>query len=326
MNAGPVILYAGQGCQYARMTAGLFEADSTFRAIMFRADARVKRRTGRDLIDTIYGADDGWLNDLAITHPAIFAVQWAATEALAARGIEPAAVLGASLGEYVALCAAGIYRFEDMLDLVCDQAQLMLETRLSGGMLTVLADAALAEAEPALFAGCELASVNFPGHFVVAGSDAAIDACTARLAARTIVTHRLPVPVGFHSGEIDALADAFRVRAARLERGTARIPCISAARPGDVAHANTGAAHLWSVARDTVRFSQAFQSVESTGGIIDASPSGTLATFVKYGHRHIAPDRIATLTAPGDATPERVLWRLAEAERVARSSARRSVA
>lgn len=317
MSAGPVVLYAGQGCQHARMTAGLFEVDPVFRATLFCADARVRRRTGRDLIDALFGPGDDWLGDLAITHPAIFSVQWAATEALAARGIRPSAVLGASLGEYVALCAAGIYRFEDMLDLVCDQAQLLLEARLSGGMLTVLADAALLETEPALFAGCALASVNFPGHFVVAGTEAAIAACAARLAARNVATHLLPVPVGFHSAGIAPLADAFRARAARLERYPARISCISAARPGNVERADAGAEHLWSVARDTVRFSEAFRKLGDVAAIIDASPSGTLATFVKYGQKHVPGERVVALAAPGDTMPERVRARLGEAERVA---------
>jgi acyl transferase domain-containing protein len=317
MNVGPVVLYAGQGCQYAGMTAGLFETNPAFRATLFRADARVRERTGLELIDTLFGRDEAWLGDLAITHPAIFSVQWAATEALSSLGIRPAAVLGASLGEYVALCAAGIYRFEDMLDLVCDQALLSLQTGLSGGMLTVLADAALFEAEPVLFAGCTLASVNFPGHFVVSGSDAAVRECAERLAVRAIATHRLPVPVGFHSSQIDPLADAFRVRASRMERRPASIPCISSARAGDVAQAEIGAAHLWSVARDTVRFSEAFATLGSVAGVIDASPSGTLATFVKYGQKDVLSGRLTALLTPGDATTEKVRWRLEEARRVA---------
>ena len=128
-------------------------------------------------------------------------------------GVRPRAMLGHSLGEYVAACLAGVFALEDALALVAERGRLM-QALPPGAMLAV----PLPESEIAPLLGPELslAAVNGPARTVVSGPEEAIAALDAELAQRGTPGRRLHTSHAFHSASMDAILAPFaeRVRAA----------------------------------------------------------------------------------------------------------------
>lgn len=133
-------MYGGQGSQYHEMGAALFRANPAFRSALEECDAEVRELSGISILDAMYrGAGKAPpFVDIRSTHPAIFAFGYALTRALEADGIRPDAVLGYSLGEYVAAVTAGVIDRTAALELVVRQAALLHAEQRPGGLLAVL--------------------------------------------------------------------------------------------------------------------------------------------------------------------------------------------
>src|SRR6185312_15915626 len=130
-------------------------------------------------------------------------------------GVHPEAMLGHSLGEYVAACLAGVFSLEDALALVAARGRLM-QALPAGAMLAVpLSEAELA---PLLGEAVSLAAINAPALCVASGPADAIDALEQRLAARGVTGRRLHTSHAFHSAMMDPVLDAFAAEVARVER------------------------------------------------------------------------------------------------------------
>jgi thioester reductase-like protein len=243
-------LLPGLGDHYPGMGLGLYQHEPAFRAALDRA-ADLLRGEGIDLLAALYpqgtGADAeaGGTADLRallgrgaaaapaetpalhrteIAQPALFAVEYALAKVLEEWGLRPQALAGYSLGEYVAACLAGVFSFEDGLRLVARRARRISELP-AGGMLSV----SLPEEEARQLAtgDLSLAAVNGPSYSVLAGPPEAVDALAADLAARGVVTKRLPTTHAFHSRMMEPLRDRLRdlLRGVSLEPPT--VPYLS---------------------------------------------------------------------------------------------------
>ena len=118
------------------------------------------------------------LKQTSLTQPALFVVEYALAQLWAAWGITPQAMIGHSIGEYVAACLSGVIRLEDALALVATRGQLMQQLP-EGAMLAVpLSQQAL---EPLLDEKLSLATTTAPESCVVSGPVDAIQALQERL-------------------------------------------------------------------------------------------------------------------------------------------------
>ncbi|MEZ5286497.1 MAG: SDR family NAD(P)-dependent oxidoreductase [Vicinamibacterales bacterium] len=208
------------------MARALFESSPVVRDVLERADAVLgPAPDGRRLLTTLY-APDGDVHDIAWTQPALFAVEMALTELWRSWGIQPAAVMGHSVGEYAAACAAGVFSFEDGLRLMAERGRLMASFP-AGAMAAVYAP--VAEVEPLVAPmrdRAAIAAVNAPDSVVVSGTADAVDAVLEQLAAQQIQGQRLYVSVAAHSPLVRSGLDAME----RLARGvTMRPPTIPVA-------------------------------------------------------------------------------------------------
>lgn len=281
-----VFMYSGQGSQYYAMGKELYQTHAVFRAAMDECDAIYGQLTGRSMVAELY--DDANrhrdLTDVMLSHPALFSIGYALTQVLLDAGIRPDAVLGYSLGEYVASTVSGAMRCEDALRLVVHQATLLRAKAAGGGMLSVLAPVAHMHAHPELYDGCILASVNFEGNFVVSADADRLRSLKRALDAASVVSAILPVEHSFHSPAMDAIEDEFRRFAADLEMAPSTLPAYSSMRAGPVERFD--AEHFWNVIRQPVEFHKLVGALHEREPcrFIDLSPTGTLSSFIKYGY------------------------------------------
>ncbi|HEV7514701.1 MAG TPA: type I polyketide synthase, partial [Thermoanaerobaculia bacterium] len=196
-----VFLFPGQGSQHPGMGADLYRGEAVFRAEVDRSAEILRPYLGLDLRAVLYPTGDSEeaarrLSRTALAQPALFTVEYALARLWMSWGITPQAMLGHSVGEWVAACLAGVFSLPDALALVAARGRLMDE-QPEGAMLAV----PLAEAEllPLLGERLALAAVNEPERTVASGPLDAIRELEEKLALRGIAGRRLHTSHAFHS-------------------------------------------------------------------------------------------------------------------------------
>ena len=280
-----VFMYSGQGSQYYLMGQELYAQDETFRRSMDACDAVHVQLTGKSIVAELYNDAKKYdeLTDIKIAHPALFSVGYSLTQVLLDRKIQPDCVLGYSLGEYIAATVAGALALEDAMAIVVQQARLLSEHALGGGMLTVLSSIDHFERNPSLYAGSTIASVNYEQNFVVSGSYETLAGIKTRLDDLSVVSLLLPVQHGFHSSSVDPIEAEFRQFVERVPTRAPRLPMYSAARVGTTEQPDVQ--FFWDVIRKKVEFRALVERMSREGDFrfVDLGPTGTLSTFIKYG-------------------------------------------
>jgi malonyl CoA-acyl carrier protein transacylase len=289
-----VFMYSGQGSQYYGMGHELYQRDRVFRDAIDDCNAIYRDMTGRDMVREIYDESRRWQNmtDIMLSHPALYSLGYALTVAMVAAGVRPDAVLGYSLGEYVAATVAGVLGHEDAMRTVVKQAKMFRDCSVRGGMLSVLAPVDDVRAHPQLYRDLAVGSINFDGNFVVSGPDGALGALAKALDARAIPSVRLPVEYPFHSPMLASLALPHRSAFDDLSFASPRLPIYSCATAKRVSCPD--AAHYWDVTSVAVDFRAAINAIVDEGPccFVDLGPSGTLSGFIRHGfgsrHEHHA--------------------------------------
>lgn len=299
-----VFMFSGQGSQYYGMGEGLFAEDEVFRTALRDLDAVVAEELGQSVLARMFDParrrDEAFV-DTWLTQPAIVMVELALARALAARGVEPDYVLGASLGEYAAAVVAGSLPAEACVRVLVRQAR-ALAAGPGGGMLAVLAPLEVRERIPEL-AALEVAARNYPGHFVVAGGTAAIERAERAARAAGVLCQRVPVEHAYHSALMDEVLDAGRPAFEGVDLRPPRLPWISCVDGGLVERPD--ADHFWRVARRPIEFEQTMQVMRARGDFrfLDLGPSGTLHNFVRGNLPSGARSRSFALLSPFGHVP-----------------------
>jgi acyl transferase domain-containing protein len=230
-NERPIVfLFPGQGSQYLGMGLELYRKEQGFREHLDHCAEILKSLIDIDLRDLLYPSDEfraeaqDLLGRTAFTQPALFAVEYALAKLWMEWGVRPNAMIGHSIGEYVAACLAGVFSLEDALGVVAVRGLLMDEME-PGAMLSV----PLSEHEiaPLLQDATCLAAVNAPALCVLSGPEAAIHAASAQLAAHGINGRRLHTSHAFHSSMMDPMLDAFGQEISAVRLNAPVIPYLS---------------------------------------------------------------------------------------------------
>jgi acyl transferase domain-containing protein len=293
-----VFMFSGQGSQYFQMGRELFDRNDTFRDVMLALDRIVKEQVGYSALDVIYAPTASKalpFDQIALTHPTIFMVEYSLAMALVRAGIKPSMTLGASLGSFAAAALAGMFSAEDALKSVLQQAARLSSAGPFGGMIAVLGDPQLCNESP-LREDCELAALNFPSHFVVAGSTEGLARVEQYLREKAVTFQRLPVGFAFHSRWMDRVDLPWALVPERRAPTTIPMMCCATVELLE----ELPDQYFRNVVRLPIRFHDAVSALERqrSWDYVDVGPSGTLATFLKYGLSPVSQSRAFPILTP----------------------------
>ncbi len=283
-------LYSGQGSQHVGMGTGLYVSEPVFREAIETCD-QVLRSLGaeidlRALFDATAEGHAGISarlggNDTLVVQPALFALEYALTRLWESWGVVPSAVLGHSLGEYVAACVAGVFSLESALQAVWSRARLMARLPDPGRMISIQAPLARVEERLALRGGgLSIAAINAPDAVVVSGAAAEVERLEQDLREAGIRFSPLEVANAFHSHLIEPVLAEFREVMDTLSYGRPRLPLLSnltgeLAQAAEIATADYWVRHM----RGAVQYQRCVEAAlqQKCNVFLELGPHTTLA-------------------------------------------------
>ncbi|MEQ1761352.1 MAG: SDR family NAD(P)-dependent oxidoreductase, partial [Vicinamibacterales bacterium] len=259
------VLFTGQGAEYGGMGFALYNGCEVFRQVMDSADEVLRRSIGRTASEALYSGHD-CLNRISDIQPLVFVTQIATIALLKSWGLKVDAVMGHSLGEFAAACTAGVFSFEDALQLVCDRGRLLQSLSEDAGMAAVFADELTTRAfidQHSL--GVSIAAVNSPHNTTISGTKAAVRSACARLESLGVEVRELRVTRAGHSHLMEPILEAFEDSASQVRFRPPSVTFVSNVS-GRIVSDNTITPEYWRRhLRETVRFEDGLKTLESIG-------------------------------------------------------------
>lgn len=215
-------LFSGQGSQYTGMGRQLFETQPSFRENMEKCAFFLKPYLEYSLLDVLYPDKDNTrtaeeitvlsekLVETIYTQTALFSFEYSLYQLWKSWGIEADFVMGHSIGEFAAACAAGVYSLEEGLKLVAERGRLMQGMFREGTMAAVFAS--LDQVKKHLQNHKDkisIAAINGPGNIVISGDRKTLEAVLMDLEKEGIKSQPLAVSHAFHSPHVEPLLDSF---------------------------------------------------------------------------------------------------------------------
>jgi amino acid adenylation domain-containing protein len=285
-----VFMFPGQGAQYPGMGSTLYRSDAGFRAAFDACSDLLLPHAGFDLREKLFSAAPDTPPDTlvatAVTQPATFAVEYCLAQHWLARGVRPAALIGHSVGEFVAAVLAGVLTLPDALRLIACRGRLM-QAQPSGSMLSIRLPAE--QVVPRMPSGLSLAANNSPQATVVAGPAPLIEEFRATLEREGVANRVLQTSHAFHSAMMQPVVAPFAAEVRQAVLSAPTIPIASTLTGAWLQADEATDVHYWSRhLREPVLFSPAFKLLcaDPARVLLEIGPRNTLTTL---GRQHFTP-------------------------------------
>ncbi|MDZ7949851.1 type I polyketide synthase [Nostoc sp. DedQUE09] len=288
----PVIfMFSGQGSQYANMGRELYEVEPTFKKHVDSCALILQRHLGVDIRSLLYPKEQDTetaskqLQQTALTQSALFVTEYALAQLLMSWGVKPEAMIGHSIGEYVAGAIAGVFSLEDALLLVAKRGELMQQVP-KGSMLAIRLPEkdvrSLLSAQTLDKNSLEIAAINSPSSCVVSGTNEAVSTLKDQLSSQQVECRLLHTSHAFHSQMMEPILKAFIEAVKKVKLNPPRIRFISNVTGTWIADAQATNPDYWCQhLRQTVRFSDGISLLlkQFEGVFLEVGPGRTLSTL-----------------------------------------------
>jgi len=304
------LMFPGQGAQYPGMGAGLYRTEPRFASAFDDCCDLLEPQLGADPRALIFDPGEAAaerLRHTALAQPALFAVEYALARLWEALGLRSSAMIGHSIGEYVAATLAGVFSLPDAVHVVCQRGRLMGELP-AGAMLAVQLDEADALAE--LPDGLSIAAVNGRNTCVVAGPASLVERFAGELKTADVGNRLLVTSHAFHSAMMDPALAAFQDVVAGVRLSPPDRPVISNVTgnwltPVDACDPGYWTRHL----RQTVRFGDGLRTLFGGGDwlLLECGPGRQLCGLARMQPGH-PPARPSMPSRAAEAAERDVLY------------------
>ncbi|HEX7330560.1 MAG TPA: amino acid adenylation domain-containing protein [Pyrinomonadaceae bacterium] len=282
-----VFMFPGQGTQHIGMGEELYRHEPLFRQTVDRCCELLRAHLKLDLRDILYPTDENkiaaeaQLRQTSLTQPALFVTEYALAQLWISWDVRPRAMIGHSIGEYVAACVAGVISLEDALSLVAQRGAMM--QGLDGGAMLAV-PLCEQDVKEMLGAGLSLAAVNSPTLCVVSGEFEAITKLQSGLAEKGLECQLLRTSHAFHSRMMEPIVKSFAAEVGKVRLNAPSIPFVSNVTGTWIsADEATSPAYWAKQLRQAVRFSDGLEELlkEKQSVLLEVGPGRTLDNLVK---------------------------------------------
>jgi acyl transferase domain-containing protein/NAD(P)-dependent dehydrogenase (short-subunit alcohol dehydrogenase family)/acyl carrier protein len=267
-SRSPVFVYTGMGPQWWGMGRELLATEPVFRHAVERCDQAYRAIAGFSIIEELSRDEaDSQITKTELAQPANFTIQYGLTALWRSWGIEPAAIVGHSVGETTAAHISGVLSFEDAISVSYHRGRIQSQTAGMGAMLAVgLPEAEVADLVAAAGGTVSVAAVNSPNSVTLAGDEDGLASIAEWVEGDGAFNRFLTVEVPYHSHYMDDLKAELRTSLAHLDPSPPSIPLYSTVSGGPV-DGSYGAGRAYDAeywcdnVREAVRFADAMAAI-----------------------------------------------------------------
>ena len=288
-----IFMFSGQGSQHANMGGQLYEVESTFKEQVDSCAEILQPHLGLDIRSLLYPKHEeietasNQLQQTSLTQIALFVTEYALAQLFISWGVHPEAMIGHSIGEYVAATIAGVFSLEDALKIVAKRGELMQQVP-TGSMLAIRLPEKdvqlLLERNELYQESLEVAVINSPYSCVVSGTKQAVTALEKQLSSQEVECRQLYTSHAFHSVMMEPILEAFSQVFKTVKLKSPKIRFISNVTGNWITEQQAINPDYWCQhLRKAVRFSDGIWQLiqEFEGVFLEVGPGRTLSTLTK---------------------------------------------
>jgi len=309
----PVFVYTGMGPQWWAMGRELYATESVFKAAVDNCDALFRKLSGWSILDEMLADEEkSRMTETTVAQPANFVLQVGLTALLRAQGIEPAAIVGHSVGEVTAAYVSGVLTLEDAVKVSYYRSQIQNKAAGRGQMLAV--GIGLEKCEELLELTentVSIAAINSPSSITLAGESRSVQALSTYLTAANAFNRLLKVEVAYHSHFMDELKPEVREKLANLKPVLPKIPLYSTVTGEQIKAVAYDAEYWCDNIREPVYFAKAMAQLLRDGHrlFLEIGPHPVLSTAIGEccSENKITARNVATMKR---GVPEQLTFKL----------------
>jgi len=309
-----VFMFPGQGAQYINMAKSFYQSEAVFSENFDICCSTLSKVLSADIKSIIYPAEqysdsaEKYLNQTSITQPALFVVEYCMAKLWQSWGISPSAMIGHSVGEYVAACLAGVFSLEDALKIIAKRGEL-IQSLPAGTMLAIKkSDSFLVDFIEKELTGIEankisIAVVNTFDACVAAGDSEVIETLKAKLNNEKIKSLVLKTSHAFHSSMMDPILAEFESFVAKFTLNKPTVKFISSVTGDWISNKDAVSPAYWAGhIRSAVQFAKGRQTLfrdAENQVLLEVGPGNTLTNIAK--HKAFEASGQAVISSVGNA-------------------------